>query len=112
MMYGAILLGAILLASVLYLSSAYVAAIPRGEEEADRDRRQLEVDSARAEKEAVEEGDGPPISWVQDEVLCIIFSQLDAKTLMIVVPQVCKFWRGMCQELDGDANGQAVRCTV
>ena len=44
------------------------------------------------------EEEGPPISWVQDEVLCIILSQLDAMTLMIVVPQVCKFWRSMCQE--------------
>ena len=59
------------------------------------------IDSAHAEKEEAEEGDGPPISWVQDEVLCIILSQLDANTLMIVVPQVCKFWRSMCQELSG-----------
>ena len=63
------------------------------------------IDSARAEgekeKQEEEEEEGPPISWVQDEVLCIILSQLDAKTLMIAVPQVCKFWRGMCQELDG-----------
>ena len=43
----------------------------------------------------------PPISWVPNEVLCIIFSLLDAKTLMIAVPQVCKFWRSMCQELSG-----------
>lgn len=55
-------------------------------------------DGVRAEED---DEDGPPISWVQDEVLCIIFSLLDAKTLMITVPQVCKFWRGMCQELSG-----------
>ena len=48
-----------------------------------------------------EEEEGPPISWVQDEVLCIILLLLDAKTLMIAVPQVCKFWRSMCQELGG-----------
>ena len=58
------------------------------------------IDSARVEKEA-EEAEGPPISWVQDEVLCIILSLLDAKTLLIAVPQVCKFWRSMCKELDG-----------
>jgi hypothetical protein len=33
--------------------------------------------------------------------LCIIFSLLDAKTLMLAVPQVCRFWRSVCQELDG-----------
>ena len=38
---------------------------------------------------------------MQDEVLRIVLSYLDAKTLMIAVPQVCKFWRSMCQELDG-----------
>jgi len=43
----------------------------------------------------------PPINWVPDEILRIILSLLDAKTLMIVVPQVCKFWRSMCQELWG-----------
>ena len=42
-----------------------------------------------------------PISWVPNEILYIILSQLDAKTLMIAVPQVCTFWRSMCQELDG-----------
>lgn len=46
-----------------------------------------------------EEEKGPPITWVPSEVLCIILSLLDAKTLMFVVPQVCKFWRSMCQEL-------------
>ena len=60
----------------------------------------VDENTARAEEEG-EEGEGPPISWVQDEVLCIILSLLDAKTLMIAVPQVCKFWRSMCQELDG-----------
>ena len=59
-----------------------------------------------------EEVGRPPISWVPNEILCIILSLLDAKTLLIAVPQVCKFCRSMCQELDGDANGQAVRCTV
>ena len=58
----------------------------------------------RAEKEEEEErGDGirPPIEWVPNEILCIILSQLDAKPLMIAVPQVCQFWWGMCQELSG-----------
>ena len=46
------------------------------------------------------EGDeiGPPIEWVPNEVLCIIFLTLDAKTLMTIVPQVCKLWRKACQE--------------
>ena len=56
--------------------------------------------SNNAGAEGEEEEEGPPISWVQDEVLCIILLLLDAKTLMIAVPQVCKFWRSMCQELD------------
>ena len=42
-----------------------------------------------------------PISLVSNEILYIILSLLDAKTLMIVVPQVCKLWRSMCQELHG-----------
>lgn len=46
-----------------------------------------------------EEGDFQPIELVQDEVLCIIFSYLDAKTLIVSVPQVCKLWRAMCQDV-------------
>ena len=34
---------------------------------------------------------------MQDEVLCIIFLLLDAKTFMITVPQVCKLWRNVCR---------------
>ena len=41
------------------------------------------------------------IEWVPDELLCSILSLLDAKTLMIAVPQVCKLWRNTCQELAG-----------
>lgn len=32
--------------------------------------------------------DAPSMEWLQDEVLCIVFSYLDAKTLMVSVPQV------------------------
>lgn len=39
----------------------------------------------------------PPIDWIPDEILHIILSRLDAKTLMITAPQVCKRWRGACQ---------------
>ena len=46
-----------------------------------------------------EEEDAPPIEWLQDEILCIVFSNLDAKTLMVSVPQVCKLWRALCQDI-------------
>ena len=38
---------------------------------------------------------------IPNEILCIIFLLLDAKTLIVAVPQVCKLWRGRCQELSG-----------
>ena len=38
---------------------------------------------------------------VPDEVLCIVFTYLDTKTLLITVPQVCRPWRNLCQELGG-----------
>jgi len=47
----------------------------------------------------VEEEDAPPIAWLQDEILCIVVSQLDAKTLMVSIPQVCKLWRALCQDI-------------
>ena len=34
-----------------------------------------------------------PIEWLPDEILCIVFSNLDAKTLMATIPQVSKLWR-------------------
>lgn len=49
--------------------------------------------------EEEEEEDIPPIEWLQDEVLCIVFSNLDSKTLMVSVPQVCKLWRALCQDI-------------
>ena len=57
--------------------------------------------STRAEGKEGGETVRPPIEWIPNEILCIILSLLDARTLMTVVPQVCKFWRSMCQELDG-----------
>ena len=55
-----------------------------------------------SKKIKMDEGDeGPPISWLPPEILCLILFLLDAKTLMVAVPQVCKFWRSMCQELRG-----------
>lgn len=38
-----------------------------------------------------------PITMLPDEVVLIIFSNLDAKTLMVSIPQVCKLWRTLCQ---------------
>ena len=48
-----------------------------------------------------DEEEGPPITWIPTELLCIIFLLVDAKTLMRTIPQVCKLWRNVCQELDG-----------
>eukprot|EP00729_Bicosta_minor_P032579 gene32579-biopygen23364 len=45
------------------------------------------------------EEDFPPIEWLQDEVLCIIFSNIDAKTLMVSIPQVSRLWRALCQDI-------------
>ena len=36
-----------------------------------------------------------------DEIMCIIFSQQDAKTIMITLPRVCYWWREVCQLLQG-----------
>ena len=47
-----------------------------------------------------EPDEDPPISYLQDEVLCIVFSMLDTKTLMAVVPQVSTLWRHVCRDLD------------
>ena len=66
----------------------------------------------------------PPIEWLQDEILCIAFSNLDIKTAMVSVPQVCKLWRALCKDIqdvhlafswcgkkdeDGDLEGKDVR---
>ena len=42
-----------------------------------------------------------PIEWLSPEILSIVLSQLDAKTMMVSVPQVCKRWRNMCRDLKG-----------
>ena len=39
------------------------------------------------------------IHLLPDELLCLIMECVDAKTLMIVVPQVCKRWRCLCPQL-------------
>ena len=39
------------------------------------------------------------IDGLPDEIMCLIFKLLDAKTLLINVPQVCRRWRGVCQQL-------------
>lgn len=38
------------------------------------------------------------IEMLPDEVLNVILSQLGGKTLMVILPQVCKRWRAMCQD--------------
>lgn len=48
---------------------------------------QVKVGKARAL------GSMQPIEWLPDEILCIVFSNLDAKTLMATIPQVSKLWR-------------------
>ena len=52
-------------------------------------------------EEGVLEEDMPTIEWLQDEVLCIVFSNLDARTLMVSIPHVCKLWRALCQDIPG-----------
>eukprot|EP00729_Bicosta_minor_P021480 gene21480-biopygen15386 len=37
---------------------------------------------------------GSPRRWCSK-----VLSQLDGKTLMVVVPQVCKRWRALCQDI-------------
>ena len=49
-------------------------------------------------REEEEEEEGPLIELIPPELLCIVFALLDAKTLMTVVPRVCKGWRSACQE--------------
>lgn len=34
-----------------------------------------------------------------DEIVCVFISQLDAETLMFIIPQVCKRWRALCQDV-------------
>lgn len=56
-------------------------------------------ETAEDDGDEEEEEDIPPIEWLQDEVVCIVFSNLDSKTLMVSVPQVCKPWRALCQDI-------------
>ena len=68
-----------------------------------------------------------PIERLPDEVLYIVFSQLDAKTLMVSIPHVCKLWRALCHDIlevhldfswwgekdeDGDLEGKHVPVEV
>ena len=41
----------------------------------------------------------PAIDGLPDEIVCLIFKELDVKTLLITIPQVCRRWRGVCQQL-------------
>ena len=41
-----------------------------------------------------------PIEWLPNEIMNIIFSNLNAKTLMVSIPQVCKRWRALCQDVE------------
>eukprot|EP00729_Bicosta_minor_P000622 gene622-biopygen24782 len=52
-------------------------------------------------KEEEEEGETSPHSFdrIPPEVMLKVLSQLDGKTLMVVVPQVCKRWRALCQDI-------------
>ena len=50
-------------------------------------------------REEVEQ-DIPSIGWLPNEMLLIIISQLDGKTLMVSIPQVCKLWRSVCQDVE------------
>ena len=40
--------------------------------------------------------DSSPVELLPDEILCLVLSRLDPKTLMIAVPQVCRRWRRVC----------------
>lgn len=51
------------------------------------------------EEEEQEEEEEATIELLQDEVLCTIFSHLDTKTLMLSIPQVCRVWRAVCQDM-------------
>ena len=41
------------------------------------------------------------IERLPNEVLHDILSQLDGKTLMVCIPQVCRRWRALCQDIQG-----------
>ena len=36
---------------------------------------------------------------LQDKVLCIVFSNLDDNTFLVAIPQVCKLWWALCQDI-------------
>ena len=48
-----------------------------------------------------EEEEPSPLSfdWIPPEVVLKVLSQLKGKTLMASVPQVCKRWRTLCQDI-------------
>ena len=47
-----------------------------------------------------EEASSPAhFNWIPPEVVLKVLSQLDGKTLMVSVPQVCKRWRTLCQDI-------------
>jgi hypothetical protein len=57
-------------------------------------------DDAGEQKCSLDEGGMEvPFEWVSDELLEIIFTFADPKTLMLNVPRVCKHWRQVCQVL-------------
>ena len=41
------------------------------------------------------------INQMPDELLLSLISKVDPKSLMVTVPQVCKRWRRLCQQLKG-----------
>ena len=51
------------------------------------------------EEEEEEEESTPSFDRIPPEVVLKVLSQLDGKVLMVVVPQVCKRWRALCQDI-------------
>ena len=55
--------------------------------------------SSKLRPEAKAWGSMNDIRWMPNEVLAVVFSFCDARTLLMVVPAVSKRWLGACQHL-------------
>ena len=67
------------------------------EERAGREKRSTPRRKLNEEEE--EEASPPSFDRIPPEVVLKVLSQLDGKVLMVVVPQVCKRWRALCQDI-------------
>ena len=70
------------------------------EERAGREKRNARGKGKENVKVKEEEEASPPsFDRIPPEVVLKVLSQLDGRTLMVVVPQVCKRWRALCQDI-------------